>query len=203
MKLSQLVILAIILSIIIGIILFQDKRAQKIAELNNKLEFLNYACNTYEYRELEMYKLRTGQYPKNRQIVESIVYPKYERERIQSINPAIQYLHDPFSDSILVYSPILLENNVVDYLIYSIGPDRNDDNRKRIKYFNSGLVDTLNVVFRLPNDKLNFCSNLNFDVLVYIPHSFIKTGRIKNSYYSDLSKYQFDSLSVDSNNWIN
>lgn len=175
-------------------------RKNMVEDINEKLNFLNYASNTYGYPELSDYKDKNGEYPESRELVEKYVYSYNTRKKIKEINPTLRVLFDPFSDTTLIYSPIYHNGKVVDYLIYSIGPDGLDENIDNIYRYNSSEVDTLEVNFRLPNDSLNICDRVTFDILIRIPYNFIQTGHFKNKYYKKTSEFYIGSN--ESKEWI-
>jgi hypothetical protein len=175
--------------IIISSILFLLDRNSKIKKYNEVLHYLDFVINVEDYPELERFKSKSGEYPRLQRIVYDSIYNVNNRKEILEMNPTRRILSDPFNDTFLVYQPLIINDLVIDYLIYSIGPDGNDENRKLIELFNKGQLDTLEVKFRLPNDRIGFFDNLNFDVLVYIPYKFMMTGKFKNLYYGENSKY--------------
>lgn len=176
-------------------------RTIHICKYNDKLDYLNYVSNVEDYYEIEEYRSQTGNYPNSREIVLGSIYSYSERMRIKSLNSSRKILYDPFTDSHLIYSPLIIDNKIIDYIVYSVGPDLNDNNVKAITRFNSGSEDTLKVYFRLPSDSISFWDRLDFDILVRVPYQIINLGRFENLFYSPDSEYKLQK--VDFDNWSN
>jgi hypothetical protein len=121
------------------------------------------------------YKEINGSYPESLKEFRLFLHKQYDEVDIKIFEGIV---NDPYTGADYIYFPFVKDGFVYDYVLYSLGPDKVDNNLAVLEKINSGELKS--VEFKALNnecDKLNKIRNQG-DLLVRLPSQALKNGII-------------------------
>lgn len=126
-----------ILSILtlLGVLMFdkdqQDSTPCEVIEAQMASGFLHHGY-------FKVYREKKGSYPESLNVFYSFLRSSEAGYDSDQISLFEKQIIDPYTKKEYVYFPLKMDGKIVDYVMYSLGPDKQDDNIEKLQAFNNG-----------------------------------------------------------------
>ena len=133
----KIIIMVILVSVLtlFGALVFnenqQDSSPCEVIEAQMASGFLHHSY-------FKVYREKKGRYPESLEAFYSFLKSSEAGYDDNQITLFERQIIDPYTNREYVYFPLRVEGVVVDYVLYSLGPDKQDDNIEKLKAFDEG-----------------------------------------------------------------
>jgi hypothetical protein len=164
------ILLGLVILIAVSIGVFFNWGAQP-STLPCELVNFQMATGNLHFVNFRHYKEMNGSYPKSLDELRLFMDKQYDEDDIEIFEERIK---DPYTRADYIYFPFVKDGFAYDYVLYSLGPDKVDNNLAVLEKINSGELKSAE--FKVLN---NECDNLNKirnqgDLLVRLPSQALK-----------------------------